>query len=37
MDKFQNAINFVKKFVDFDEQEIRAMINRVNFIRLKKK
>ncbi|MFO7842191.1 MAG: Crp/Fnr family transcriptional regulator [Bacteroidales bacterium] len=36
MDKFQNAINFVKKFVDFDEQEIRAMINRVNFIRLKK-
>jgi CRP/FNR family transcriptional regulator, anaerobic regulatory protein len=36
MDKFQHAINFVKQFVDFDKDEIQAMINRVNFIRLKK-
>ncbi|MFP4024765.1 MAG: Crp/Fnr family transcriptional regulator [Thiohalospira sp.] len=36
MDKFQHAINFIKHFVDFDEQEIHAMTNRVNFIHLKK-
>ncbi len=36
MDKFQHAINFIKHFVDFDEQEIHAMKNRVNLIHLKK-
>jgi len=36
MDKYQHAINFVKQFVDLEDDEIQAMINRVNFIRLKK-
>jgi len=36
MNNFQYAINFVKKFVDFDEYEIQAMLKRVIFIRLKK-
>lgn len=36
MDKYTNAIKFVKQFVDFEEPELDAMKSRVNFIQLHK-
>ncbi|MEE4198362.1 MAG: Crp/Fnr family transcriptional regulator [Bacteroidales bacterium] len=36
MDKFRNALNFIKQYVDFEEPEIQAMKNRVQWLYLKK-